>query len=461
MNNEELNRLTKRAADWVQDYREGLRSRAVRSGAKPGEIAAKFANMPPEDPVSADQIFDDFEAFVPDGMTHWQHPRFFAYFPSMATPASVLAEHLANAMSAMCMLWQTSPVATEMEEVMMEWMRQAFGLHEHFTGTIHDSATTASLAAIITMRDQATNWAALEDGCFGGPRLRIYASSETHSSIDKCVRLSGIGQNNLVKVPTTRNHSMDPLALERLIRDDLDQGHKPTGVVLCVGGTSIGAMDPIAECIEIAKAHDLPVHVDAAWAGNFMIAEEYRHFWKGIDGADSIVINPYKGLGIQFDGALQFLRDPTPQIRSMGLKPEYLKTLGDVDAVTDYEEWTIPLGRRFRALKIWFVLRAYGLTALRKMKIDHVTWTTELAAELATIDGVEITTEPVLGLFTFALADEESTEALLTRINDDGRTYLTQTRVEDRLVIRVTVGNYDTSKDDVMMVADIVRDLMA
>ena len=317
MDHKDLNRLSKRAADWAQNYHETLRDRPVRCQAAPGSLASRLPTSPPEKGEDPDKIFEDFLEWVPDGMTHWQHPRFFAYFPSMASPASILGEQLANTMSAMCMLWQTSPVATEMEEVMVDWMREALGLSGAFTGTVHDSATTATLSAILTMREQATDWASLDEGIFAGPRLRIYASKETHSSVDKCVRLSGIGQGNLIKIPTSGKHfGMDPLALERAIRADIDAGYKPAGVVLCTGGTSIGAMDPIGECIAIAKAHNLPVHVDAAWAGNFMIAEEFRHFWEGVEDADSIVMNPYKGLGIQFDGAIQFLKDPTPQIRT-------------------------------------------------------------------------------------------------------------------------------------------------
>ncbi len=462
MDHKDLNRLSKRAADWALEYHENLRDRPVRSQVQPGEMAAKLGTSPPEIGTNADEILEEFMDWVPEGMTHWQHPRFFAYFPSMASPASMLGEQLTNSMSAMCMLWQTSPVATEMEEVMVDWMREALGLSGAFTGTVHDSATTASLSAILTMRDQATNWASLDDGIFGGPRLRIYASDETHSSIDKCVRLSGIGQANLVKIPTTtRLHGMDPLALERSIRADIDADYKPAGVILCTGGTSIGAMDPLKECIAIAKAHDLPVHVDAAWAGNFMIAEEFRHFWEGIEDADSVVMNPYKGLGIQFDGAIQFLKDPAPQIKSLGLKPEYLRTLGQTDSVTDFEEWTIPLGRRFRALKIWFVLRAYGLEGLREMKRNHVAWAATLADEMANIDGVEITTAPILGMFTFAMSDEASTEEMLKRINDDGRVYLTHTRTAGRLVIRVPIGNFETTLDDVMMVAKVVKEFSA
>ncbi len=459
MDHDELNRLSKRAADWVRDYHAGLRDRPVRAQTEPGAVAAALPAAPPEAAENTDTILADFQAIVPGAMTHWQHPRFFAYFNTDASPASMLAEQLANAMAVNGMLWQTSPAATEMEEVIVQWLRQAFGLRAGFTGTIHGSATEATLCAVLTMRERALGWSGIEDGLSSGPRLRIYASAETHSSVDKAVRIAGIGQNNLVKIATRDDNGMDPGALDAAIRNDLDAGFTPAGVVICAGGTSIGAFDPVAECVKVARAHDLWTHVDAAWAGNFMVAPEFRHLWAGVDDADSIVVNPYKGLGVQFDGAVQFLADPGPQIRTLGMQPEYLRTLGQVGTVTDFNDWTVPLGRRFRALKIWFVLRAYGLEGLRTRKRNHVAWCAELAEIIRAMDGIEIITEPVLGLFTFAMRDDKSTKSLLQRINDDGTVYLTQTRHQGRFVIRVAVGTFDCTRDDVMCVAQVLREL--
>ena len=404
-------------------------------------------------------IFADFERIVPPGMTHWQHPRFFAYFPANAAPASILAEHLANAIAAQAMLWQTSPAATEIEQVMIDWLRQALALPEGFSGTIHDSATTATLCAVLTMRERSLDWTGLHQGLSAQPRLRIYASAETHSSVDKAVRLAGIGQDNLVKVPTGPDHALDPGALDRLIRADLAAGYRPAGVVLCAGGTSIGAFDRIAETLAIAKTHDLYTHVDAAWAGSAMICPEFRTLWAGVEGADSMVFNPHKWLGAQFDCAVQFLADPGPQVRTMGLRPDYLQTQSEGEIV-NFNEWTVPLGRRFRALKLWFVLRAYGLKGLRDRIRNHVAWSREAADALAALPGIEITTAPSLSLFTFALrAGDSATEALLARINDDGRIYLTQTRHRGRYVIRVQVGQFDCTHEDVLMIARVVKEL--
>jgi len=344
----------------------------------------------------------------------------------------------------------------------VRWLRDALGLAPHFRGTLHDSATTATLAAILTMRELATDWQGNDAGLSGQPVLRLYASAETHSSIDKGARIAGIGQANLVKVPTDATHAMDPAALDAAIRADLAAGYRPAGVILATGGTSIGACDRIAESIAIAKAHRLYTHIDAAWAGSAMICPEFRPLWDGVDGADSVVFNPHKWLGAQFDCAVQFLADPTPQVRTLGLRPEYLQTLGHEgpDRITNFNEWTVPLGRRFRALKLWFTLRAYGLTGLRRRIRDHVGWSRELAGVIADLPGFEIVTAPVLSLFTFALEEgDAATEDLLARINDDGRIYLTQTRHAGRFVIRVQVGQFDCTRDDVMTVAEVLRDL--
>ncbi len=459
MDHEDLRDWSKRAADWTAEYHAGLRDRPVRAPLVPGAIAGALPPDPPEAAEPMETIWEDFQRLIPGGMTHWQHPRFFAYFPANAAPASILAEQLANAMACQGMIWQTSPAATEVEQVMVQWLRAALGLPEGFTGTLHDSATTATLSAVLTMREQALDWQGLTQGLSGAPRLRLYASAETHSSVDKAARLAGIGQENLVKVPTGPDLSMRPEALAAAIAADRAAGLMPAGVVLCAGGTSVGAFDRIGDCIAVAKAEGLPVHVDAAWAGSAMICPEFRRLWQGIEGADSIVFNPHKWLGVQFECSVQFLRDPGPQVRTLGLRPSYLETAGR-EEIVNFNEWTVPLGRRFRALKLWFVLRAYGLEGLRARIRNHVLWAVEACEAIRALPGVEITTEPRLSLFSFALKDDAATEALLTRINDDGRIYLTQTRHQGRYVIRAQVGQFDCTREDVMEIPATVQRLL-
>lgn len=459
----DFTKWSNRATRWGQDYLNTLRDRPVRAQVKPGDIAAQLPKSPPEQPEDMERIFDDFVKIVPDGMTHWQHPRFFAYFPANAAPASMVAEQLANTLAAQCMLWQTSPAATEIETVMIDWLRQALGLADHFTGVIQDSATSTTLSAILTMRERSMGWRGLTSGTAGEKTPRIYASAQTHSSIDKACRIAGIGQDNLVKIPTDANFAMQPEALRRAIAADRAAGFTPAGIVICVGGTSIGAADDVAAIVKIAKEEDLYTHVDAAWAGSAMICPEFRSLWQGVDGADSIVFNPHKWLGVQFDCAVQFLADPEPQVRTLGLRPDYLQTQG-ADDITNYNEWTIPLGRRFRALKLWFVLRAYGLEGLRTRIRNHVKWVQELEGKIAAHPEFTIVTHNRLALFTFQYTPESKdadaeTATLLQRINDDGRIYLTQTSHEGQFVIRMTAGQFDCTRADVMSVYHVLCDL--
>jgi aromatic-L-amino-acid decarboxylase len=464
MRQDEYGEWAQRASVWGADYLSTLRDRPVRAQTKPGEIAAMLPEEPPEQPVDMETIFGDFERIVPNGMTHWQHPRFFAYFPANAAPVSMIAEQLTSVMAAQCMLWQTSPAATEIETRMIDWMRQALGLPSGFSGVIQDSATSATLSSVLTMRERALDWRSNESGTAGESQLRIYASTQAHFSVDKAIRVAGIGQENLVKIPTDDSWALDPAALQQTVTADRAAGFKPAGLVLCFGGTSIGASDRLRNSIEIAQAEDLYVHVDAAWAGSAMICPELRDPWEGVEGADSIVFNPHKWLGAQFDCSIQFLADPDPQVRTLGLRPDYLETLGQDDQVINYNEWTIPLGRRFRALKLWFLLRAHGLEGLRERIRNHVAWAREAAERIAVLDSFRLTSDCRFSLFTFQYAPagesaDSATEKLLRAINDDGRIYLTQTTHNGNFVIRFQVGQFDCTRDDVLMAVDVLREV--
>jgi aromatic-L-amino-acid decarboxylase len=457
---DDFSRWSKQIADWGAQYHKSLRNRPVRAQTKPGEIAAQLPSTPPAQPEDMEQILRDFDQIVMPGMTHWQHPRFFAYFCANAAPPSMLAEQLVNTVAAQCMLWQTSPAATEMEGRMVEWLRHALGLAEGFTGVIQDSASSATLSAVLTMRERATGYTGNRDGLAGKGALRIYCSDQVHSSIDRACWVAGIGQANLVKIPTQGpRFAMDADVLDQAIRDDIAAGHTPAGIVAITGGTGVGASDDLEAIAKIAQAHDLYTHLDAAWAGSAMICPEYRDaFWRGVDAYDSIVFNPHKWLGAQFDCSIQFLREAAPQLNTLKIEPEYLKTSGD--AVTNYSEWTIPLGRRFRALKLWFLMRSYGLEGLQMRIRNHVTWAQELCEAIRALDGFEITTDPILSLFSFRCdGDDAMQQRLVDAINDDGRIYLTQAAFEGRKIIRVQVGQFDTTRDDVMAVATVVQEV--
>jgi len=465
MQDEEFRRWSEKAAAWGAQYRETLRERPVRAKTMPGDIAGRIADAPPESGEAMDSIFRDFEDFIVPGMTHWQHPRFFAYFPANAAPASVVAEYLVTAMAAQCMLWQTSPAATELETRMVDWLRQALGLPEGFSGVIQDSASSATLAAVLVMREKALQWQGNSKGLSANPAVRIYSSDQVHTSIDRAIWVSGIGSDNLVRIPATgARRAMDVAALEAAIERDKAAGLLPAGVIACVGGTSVGACDDIGAVIAVAHRHGLYVHVDAAWAGSAMICPEFRDLWAGIEAADSIVFNPHKWLGAQFDCSVQFVRAPEDLVRTLAIQPEYLKTHGR-DGIVNYSEWSVPLGRRFRALKLWFLLRHHGLEELRTMIRNHVAWSRILCERLRQEPGFEIVSEPVLSLFSFRHTPPEGADAddhnqrLVNGINDDGRIYLTQTRVDGQLAIRFQAGQFDMQEDDLETAFSVITEL--
>lgn len=461
MNHDEFRDWSVRAAEWGAEYRAGLRERPVRARSRPGEVAARIASSPPEAPEPMEVIFADFEQAIVPGMTHWQHPRFFAYFPANAAPVSVVAEYLVSAMAAQCMLWQTSPAATELETVVVDWLRQALGLPEGFSGVIQDSASSATLAAVLVMRERALSWRGNSDGLAAHSAVRIYCSDQVHTSVDRAIWVSGVGSGNLVRIPTAGElRAMDAAALEAQIVADRAAGLLPAGIVACVGGTSVGATDDLEAVCAVARRHGLYVHVDAAWAGSAMICPEFRHLWRGVEAADSIVFNPHKWLGAQFDCSVQFVRDPESLVRTLAIQPEYLKTHGK-DGIVNYSEWSIPLGRRFRALKLWFLLRAHGLEGLRTMIRDHVRWSGALAQRLGETPGFEIVTHPMLSLFSFRHLGRDGDPdahniALVNAINDDGRIYVTQTRVDGNIAIRFQVGQFEATEADVAMAYDVI-----
>lgn len=454
-------------ADWAAEYHGSLRERPVRAQTKPGEIAAQLAAAAPEQGEPVEDVIKDFERIVMPGITHWQHPRFFAYFPSNASPAAVLADFFTTVMAPQCMLWQTSPAATEMETRMMDWLRDALGLPQAFHGVIQDSASGATLAAVLTMREKALNWAGNQKGLTGQARLRIYASEEVHTSVDRAIWIAGIGQENLVRIPTQGPmRAMDPAKLEAAIKADLAAGFLPAGVIACTGGTGTGACDDISAVCDVAATHELYTHVDAAWAGSAMLCEEFRSLWTGVEKADSVVLNPHKWMGTQFDLSAHFVRAPEDLTRTLAIQPEYLKTHGK-DGIINYSEWSVPLGRRFRALKLWFLFRTYGLEGLRTMLRNHVKWSEELCERFRATPDFEIITDPVLSLFTFRYAPKSTTDLdalnqrLVDRVNDDGRIYITQTRTKGALVIRFQAGQFDATRDDVMMAYDVITEIAA
>jgi aromatic-L-amino-acid decarboxylase len=456
-----------RAADWTADYLANVDGRPVRAQTGPGEVFRRIKEAPPEKGEPMEAIFADLDEVVMPGMTHWQHPRFFAYFPANSSPPSILAEQVTAAIGAQCMLWQTSPAATELETRMIGWLRQLIGLPEAFSGVIQGSASEATLAALLTARERSLGWRGNAEGLFGQKPLRVYSSAQVHSSVDKAVRIAGFGDANLVRIPVAGPlHGMRIDDLEAAIRADFSAGLVPCAIVAALGGTSVGACDDLAAVADVAERHGLFLHVDAAWAGAAMICPEHRHLMAGAERADSFVFNPHKWLFTNFDCSAHFVRDPKALTDTLGIRAPFLRTLGR-EGVVDYNEWSVPLGRRFRALKLWFVLRAYGAEALRAKIRDHIAWAGELAETIAAAPDFEIVTPPILSLFTFRYAPPATGEeerdrlnaTLIEALNDDGRIYVTQTTHEGRFVIRFQVGATTTERADVLGAWEVVREL--
>jgi aromatic-L-amino-acid decarboxylase len=463
MNWSEFSRWGSRISQWATDYHTTLRERPVRAQVLPGEIYAQLPAQPPETGEPMDAVMADFERIVMPGITHWQHPRFFAYFPANAAPPSMLAEMLVSTIAPQCMLWQTSPAATEMETRMLEWLRQALGLPGNFAGVIQDSASSATLAAVLTMRERALDWSGNANGLSGQPRLRVYTSAEVHTSVDRAIWVSGIGQDNLVRIPTR-----GPLR-------GIDPAHStPQSVPISSRFPALPAWSPapvvqepapdddLAAVIKVAKAHGLYTHVDAAWAGSAMICPEFRTLWEGVDGADSIVFNPHKWLGAQFDCSAHFIADPESLVRTLAIQPEYLKTHG-ADGIINYSEWSVPLGRRFRALKLWFLIRSYGLDGLRERIRNHVAWSQDLAERLRAEPGFEIVTEPVLSLFTFRLAGKSDSDMIdyVNRINNDGGSISPRHASTGALSFVFRSASSMPREDDVETAFDVLREMPA
>ena len=462
----EYRRHAHRLVDWMADYLETVESRPVRSGVAPGEIAERLPAAPPEDGEPFEGIFADFERELLPGITHWQHPSFFAYFPANSSPPSVLAEMLTAALGVNCMLWQTSPSGTELETLVLDWLRQMIGLPEGFSGVIQDTASSATLCAILAARERATGHAANRRGVSGEDRLRVYTSVESHSSVEKAVRIAGLGSENLRAIPVDENGGMRSDELAAALDRDAADGARPILVVATLGTTGASGFDRLDAVGELCRRHRAMLHVDAAWAGTAAIAPEYRWMLAGIEYADSFVVNPHKWMLVNFDCSAHFVRDAAAFVRTFEIIPEYLKT-SEHGRVIDYRDWGIALGRRFRALKLWIVIRSYGVEGLRTVVRRHVELTRELAAAIEAEDDFELVVSPRLALLCFRYrprgvedpgALDDLNERLLRTLNDSGRLYLTQTRVGGSYVIRFCVGQTATERRHVEAAWGFVRE---
>jgi len=461
MDNAQFRRYGHEFVDWLADYFETIESRPVRAAVAPGEVASRLPSDPPENGDSMGAIFNDFNNIIMPGITHWQHPGWHAYFPANNSPESILAELLTAGLGAQGMSWVTSPAATELEDRVMRWLAKMIGLAGDFSGVIQDTASTATLTALLSARERAPGCEANQKGLWRP--LTVYATSETHSSLEKGVKIAGYGRENLRLVAVDSAYAMVPEALEEAVRRDAAAGFQPAFVAATLGTTSSTAVDPLGPIGEVASRHGLWLHVDAAYAGTAAVCPENRWIMAGSERADSFVFNPHKWMLTNFDCSAYFVRDPGTLLRPFEIHPEYLKT-GLDPWVKNYRDWGIQLGRRFRALKLWFVIRSYGLAGLRAFVREHQRLARELRGWIEAEPGFEVLAPSPFGLVCFRLNDGRGEEelnrlnrALLDEINRSSRVFLTHTALGGRFALRLVVGARLTGERHVRQAWDIIR----
>ncbi|MGH8139190.1 MAG: pyridoxal phosphate-dependent decarboxylase family protein [Steroidobacteraceae bacterium] len=466
MNIEEFRRFGHELIDWIADYREKAYRGdfPVMPKVGPGAVKGALPAAPPLEPEGLAAVLADLNEVILPACTHWLDPRFCGYFPSNSSLAAVLGDYAGTGLAQLGLNWQASPALTELEEVTLDWLRQMTGLSDAWSGVIQDTASTGTLVALICARERASGYGASRGGLQSAePPLVVYASSQSHSSVDKAALLAGFGRTNLRVLPVDERFAMRAQALEEAVKADRSRGLQPCAVVATSGSTATTALDPLADIAKVAKAHGLWMHVDAALAGSAMILPECRKLWDGIEGADSLVINPHKWLGASFDCSTYFVRDPQHLVRVMSTNPSYLRTADDAQ-VRNFRDWGIALGRRFRALKLWFLIREQGVTGLQRRLRRDIGYAQWLAARIDStppwrrmapvpLQTVCVRHEPG-GLSGEAL--DAHTLAWVRRINESGRAYLTPAILDGRWMVRVAFGGEATEHRHVAQLWDLM-----
>jgi aromatic-L-amino-acid decarboxylase len=465
MDSDEFRRFGYQVVDWIADYRAQAAGRPVMARVAPGSIRARLPAQPPERPEGFEAVLRDLDSIVLPGLSHWQHPRFFGYFPSNGELASVLGDYLSTGLGVLGLSWQSSPALTELEEVVTDWVRQMIGLSEAWSGVIQDTASACTLVALVCARERTSGYSLARGGLQAEREpLVVYASAHSHSSVEKAALLAGFGRENVRSVATDETYAMRPEALDAMVRDDLAAGRQPCAVVATTGTTTTTALDPLGAIADLVRRHGLWLHVDAALAGSAMILPECRPLWEGIEGADSVVLNPHKWLGAAFDCSLYYVRDPQHLVRVMSTNPSYLRSAVD-EKVKNLRDWGIPLGRRFRALKLWCLIREQGVAGLQarlRRDIQNARW---LAAQVEAAPGWRVLAPVPLqtvcvrheppGLEGEAL--DRHTLAWAERINHSGAGYLTPAILDGQWMVRVSVGALATERADVEALWDVMR----
>jgi aromatic-L-amino-acid/L-tryptophan decarboxylase len=463
MTTDEFRKHAHELVEWMASYMENVENYPVKSSVEPGEIFNKIPDNPPEHSESFDQVMMDFDRILMPGITHWQNPNFFAYFPSNTSPSSILAEMLTSTLASQCMIWETSPAAAELEEKMMIWLRDMIGLPPEFEGVIQDSASTATLAAILTAREKISNYSINNEGAEHAGTLKVYCSDQTHSSVEKAVKICGIGRKNLVKISVKQDFSMDPEKLNEAIINDKKRGHIPCCVVATLGTTGTTAVDSIMSIGAICRENGIWLHVDAAMAGTALILPEFQWMLEGREYIDSFLFNPHKWMFTNFDCTAFFVKDAGALIRTFEILPEYLKTRTR-GKVNDYRDWGVPLGRRFRALKLWSVIRTYGTEGLRGKIRYHISLAASLSEMILKEADFEILAPVIISLVCFrykpsGLKEDQLNllnEKLNHLLNDSGKIYLSHTVLNNKYTLRMVTAQTNVTLEHVEKAWDLI-----
>lgn len=462
MNNEEFRMYGHQLIDWLADFMSEIEDLPVVPDVQPGDIIKQLPPTPPEEGVPFSQIFDDFRHVILPGMTHWQHPGWFAYFPANNSPPSILGELLAAGLGAQCMVWQTSPAAEELEVLVMNWLRQMLALPDGMVGVIQDSASTASLCALLSAREKATMFNSNVSGI--QQPLTIYASKEAHSSIVKGAKIAGYGEQNIRLINTDSEFAMIPAELERAIQEDKNNEYIPACVVAMLGTTSSTGVDPLEKIGRICHQNGIWLHVDAAYAGSAALLPEKRWILQGAEYMDSFVFNPHKWLLTNFDCSAYYVKDKDHLIKTFEIHPEYLKTSSD-HHVNNFRDWGIQLGRRFRALKLWFVIRTYGISGLQVMLRKHIELASQFKSWVEDHEYLELMAPVHFSLVCFRVNNgqvedilNEMNKELLFRINQEGKVFLTQTTLNGKYVLRMAIGQRTTGEDHIQLAWKIITE---
>jgi len=457
MTPEEFRKHGHELIDWLADYRARIPQMPVMARTAPGEIKKLLPAVPPESPETFEAIMSDVDRIVVPGLSMWQHPEFFGYFPCNGSLSSVLGDFLSSGLGVLGLSWQASPALTEVEEVTTDWMRQMVGLSDKWTGVIQDTASTCTLIALLCARERSTDYSLTRGGLREEIQpLTVYVAAHSHSSVEKAALLAGFGRTNVRVVPQDAEYAMRADALEEMVRMDIATGAKPCVVVATSGTTTTTAFDPIAAIAEVAQRHGMWLHVDAAMAGSAMILPEMRGLWDGVEAADSVVFNPHKWLGAVFDCSVYYIRDQVHLVRVMSTTPSYLRSAVDED-VKNLRDWGIPLGRRFRALRLWCLIREQGITKLQqrlRRDMENAKWLAEQVAATPNwrvlapvkLQTVCVRHEPD-GLSGEAL--QQHTLGWCDRINKSGRAYLTPAILDGQWMVRVSIGAEATEREHV------------